>query len=180
MGRTDQAANGRWLGRAAFLAAGAVWLCGCAGYHLGPTGGVVAGSRTVQFVPFENKTKEPRLIDALSVSLRQRLQEDGTYRLETRGTGDIIVHGEITKFDRGALAFQPQSTLTVQDFTLTMTAHVTATERFGGKTNLDTTVTGATVIRVGSDQTSAERQAVPLMADDLARKVVVLLSERPW
>ena len=160
--------------------AAVAWLAGCAGYRLGPTGGVAAGSRSVQIVPFQNKTPEPRLIDAVSTSVRRIVQEDGTYRLDTKNGGDIVVSGEIIKFDRGALALQPRDTLSVQDFTLTMTAHVTAIERLSGKTNLDTVVYGQTVIRVGADQTSAERQAVPLMADDLARNLVVLLTEGTW
>ena len=159
---------------------GLTLLSGCIGYHLGPTGGVPAGSRSVQIAPFQNKTSEPRLIDAVSTSVRRRVQTDGTYRLDTKGDGDIIVRGEITKFDRGALALQAKDTLSVQDFTLTMSAHVTAVERITGKTNLDTIVYGQTVIRVGADQISAERQAVPLMADDLARNLVILLAEGTW
>jgi hypothetical protein len=139
-----------------------------------------AGSRSVQIAPFQNRTNEPRVIDAISSAVRRVVQEDGSYRLDTHGDGDIRVTGEITKFDRGALAYQPKDTLTVQDFTLTLTAHVTAIERSTGKTNLDTVIFGQTVIRVGADQTSAERQAVPLMADDLARNLVVLLTEGTW
>jgi hypothetical protein len=60
-----------------------------------------------------------------------------------------------------------------------MSAHVTAIERGTGRTNLNTTVVGQTVIRVGADQSSAEREAIPLLADDMARNLVAQLTE-PW
>jgi hypothetical protein len=158
----------------------AVTLAGCAGYQLGPTGDRAPGSRSVQIVPFRNLTMEPRLIDAISSAVRSRLQQDGTYTLDTKDAGDIIVRGEITKFDDRPLSFQPKDTLTAIDFTLTITAHVTAIERYTGRTNLDTKVTGQTVVRVGSDETSTIRQAIPLLADDLARNLIVMLAEGPW
>ncbi len=179
MSRSEKPA--RAPGRAVLGGALALVLtAGCAGYHVGPTGGVPAGSRSVQVMPFLNKTMEPRLVDAISVAVREIVQEDGTYRLDTHGEGNVILFGEITKFDRGALAFLPNNSLSVQDFTLTMTAHVTAIERGTGRTNLNTTVIGQTVIRVGADQTSAEREAIPLLATDMARNLVVLLTEGPW
>ena len=57
----------------------AVAFTGCAGYHLGPTGGAVAGEKSVEILPFNNQTLQPRLGDALTQAVRQRLQTDGTY-----------------------------------------------------------------------------------------------------
>jgi hypothetical protein len=37
-----------------------------------------------------------------------------------------------------------------------------------------------TLIRVGSDLTSAERQALPLLAADLARNITALLADGTW
>jgi len=164
---------------ASAAASGLLLAAGCAGYHVGPAGGIPAGSRSVQIMPFLNKTMEPRLVDAISVAVREVVQEDGTYRLDTHGEGNIIVFGEVIRFNRSALAFLPNSSLSVQDFTLTMSAHVTAIERGTGRTNLNTTVVGQTVIRVGADQSSAEREAIPLLADDMARNLVAQLTE-PW
>jgi hypothetical protein len=41
-------------------------------------------------------------------------------------------------------------------------------------------VTGYTLLRVGSDLTSAERQALPLLAADFARQVTALLADGSW
>jgi len=66
---------------------------GCAGYKLGPTNGVAAGSRTVKFKPFINRTQDPRVTEYLSTSLRKQLQQDGTYRLETSGSPILLFQG---------------------------------------------------------------------------------------
>jgi hypothetical protein len=44
----------------------------------------------------------------------------------------------------------------------------------------DRPVTGSTLIRVGSDLTSAERQSLPLLAEDLAKNVASLLADGGW
>ncbi len=74
-----------------FLAS--VWvagLCGCAGYRLGPTNPELTGGKTIQVNFFDNRTLEPRLVEALNHALRKSLQQDGTYKLNSRSDGDII------------------------------------------------------------------------------------------
>ncbi|MDB6025955.1 MAG: hypothetical protein JWM68_2178 [Verrucomicrobiales bacterium] len=154
--------------------------CGCAGYNLGPTNGRPAGSQSVQINPFQNKTLEPRLSDYVSNAMRKRLQQDGSYKLDTHGDSDIIINGVITLFHRSELSFDPNDTRTVRDYYLYMTAEVTAIERSTGKVVMNRPVTGRTSIRVGPDMASAERQAVPLMAEDLARNAVAALADGTW
>jgi hypothetical protein len=153
---------------------------GCAGYKLGPTNGVMAGSRTVKFKPFVNRTEVPRITEYLSTSLRKQLQQDGTFRLETSGSPDILVSGEITKFNRGGLSYDPNDVLTPQEYTLTMQARVVATDVNTGKVFIDRTVQGYTYIRIENDEFSSERQAIPLLTDSLARSAVSLLVDGKW
>lgn len=153
---------------------------GCGGYKLGPTSGVTAGSRSVQVNFFQNKTLEPRLVEAVNNALRKNLQQDGTYRLATDDDGDIIVNGTITDFKRSAVGFQPADILTVRDYLVFLTVHVHATERLTGKVLLDRDTYGRTTIRVGVDMASAERQAVPQLADDLAKRVTSMLVDGAW
>jgi hypothetical protein len=108
------------------------------------------------------------------------LQQDGTYRLETHDDGDIIISGVITDYQRKELSFQPQDVITVLDYEITMTAQITARERATGKIIFDRPVKGRTSIRVGTDLTSSERQAAPLLADDLAKKTTALLVDGTW
>lgn len=152
---------------------------GCAGYRLGPTNGG-AGGKSVELKTFANETLEPRLGDAFSTALRRNVQQDGTYRLATHGAADIVVSGVLTRYDRHELTFVPKDVLTVSDFRVSVTAQVTARDLGTGKIILDQQVTGYTLVRVGSDLPSAERQALPVLADDLARNVTALLVDGSW
>lgn len=155
-------------------------LAGCAGYKLGPTNGAVAGGRSVTVNFFHNKTQEPRLIEAVNGALRKRIQQDGTLRLDTTGSGDIVLNGEITTFERSGISFNPSDIATVQDYTLRLITRVTATERGTGKVLLDKVVSGKTSIRIRQDLVSTERQVVPLAAADLADRIVSLLVDGAW
>ena len=55
-----------------------------------------------------------------------------------------------------------------------------ARDPVSGKTNLNRAVQGRTYIRVGNDLASTEREAIPNLADDLARNAVSLLVDGPW
>ncbi|HXG48383.1 MAG TPA: LPS assembly lipoprotein LptE, partial [Methylomirabilota bacterium] len=148
---------------------------GCAGYRLGPTNGVAARSQSVQVNPFINETIEPRLGEAVTHALRKALQQDGTFSLDTSNSGDVIVTGRIVRWDRRALSYQRRDVATPRDYRLTITAWVTARDRRTGRTLLDRKVSGHSTVRVGADLVSAERQGLPLVADDLARNTTALL-----
>jgi hypothetical protein len=158
----------------------AALLTGCAGYKLGVTNGIPAGSRSVEVRSFVNKTKEPRITEYVAASLRRQLQQDGSFKLETSARGDILLTGEIIRFDRSGLSYQTNDVLTPQEYTLALVAHVRAVNVNTGKTLLNKDVFGRTYIRVGNDQSSVERQSIPLLADDLARNAVSLLVDGDW
>ena len=158
----------------------ALGVSGCAGYKLGPVNGLAAREKSVQVNPFDNRTLEPRLGDAVTSQLRKELQRDGTYQLATRNDGDIIVVGTINRYERFEVSFSSGDILTVRDYRLELTAHVTARDRSSGKVILDQPVKGTTIIRVTTDLTGTERQALPLLAGDLAKNVTALLAEGAW
>jgi hypothetical protein len=161
------------------LSVAALLLSGCGGYTLGPTNGLVAGEKKIQITPFFNHTLEPRLGDAVTTSLRHSIQRDGTYHLATRGDADIIVTGTLTHYQRHELNFEPHDVLTVQDFRVSVTAQITARDTSTGKST-NWTTTAYTLVRVGSDLTSSERQAMPLLADELAKNVTGSLVDGTW
>jgi hypothetical protein len=157
-----------------------VFLSGCAGYHLGSVNGDVAGEKTVQVQPFDNETLQPRLGDAVTQALRERLQTDATYRLVTGEPGDLLVSGVIRSYDRVGLGYLNRDSSTTQNYRVSVTAHVTVRDRVTGKLRLDREVKGHTLINVGSDFASSERQAAPLLAADLAQNITELLTEGAW
>lgn len=162
------------------FAAGLVSLTGCAGYKVGSTAAFPAGQHSIQIGLIQNQTLEPRLIESLNNALRRRFQQDGTYKLDTRGESDVVLTGVITRFDRSAISFQPADVLTVRDYFLDMSAKLQVKERSTGKVIFDREVTGRTTIRAGADPASAERQAVPLLAEDLARNAASLIVDGNW
>jgi hypothetical protein len=173
----------RWAGALAVLILGFLEiaaLTGCAGYHVGPVNGLTAGEKSVQISPFANLTLQPRLTDSVTLELRRELQRDGTYHLATGGDADVLLAGSLIRYQRNEVTLASNDVLTVRDYRLILTAQVTARERSTGRVLVDQQVSGYTVIRVGSDLTSAERQAMPLLADDLAKNITALLAEGKW
>lgn len=153
---------------------------GCAGYRLGSASGLAADAQSIEILPFPNQTEEPRLSAALASALRRQIQNDGTFKLETHGNGDLQITGNIVQYLRVGLTFQPGDVITPRDFEIRMTAQVKVFNRRAGKTLLQRPVTGRTLIRAFNDLASAERQALPLLADDLARKIIDLLVDGDW
>ena len=167
--------------RNTFLALGTAFLLtGCAGYKLGPSNGMEAGSRSVQINPPVNQTFEPRVAEALNQQLRKQLQRDGTYRLNTKGDGDVVVNTTITKYNRIGETFQRRDTLTARDYQIQLFAQVVAYDRISGKNVINREFVGRTSIRLGTAQASAERQALPLVTEDLARIITWALADGEW
>src|SRR5277367_1352656 len=163
-----------------FVGVAAMALVGCAGYHLGPVNGAVAGEKSVEILPFNNQTLQPRLGDTVTQALRERMQADGTYHLDTHGQGDVVVTGVITRYHRFGLSYLNSDVSTTQNYRINITAHVVVRERATGKVLLDKDVTGYALVNVGTDLASSERQASPLLAEDLARNIAELLTEGAW
>ncbi len=156
------------------------FLAGCAGYRLGPVNDAVSGDKTVEVQPFNNLTFQPRLGEAVTQGLRERLQVDGTYRLATREPGDLVITGVIRSYEPEGLGYLNRDSATVQNYRVSVTAHVVVRDRVSGKLVLDRDVKGHTLVNVGPDLASSERQAAPLLAADLAQNIVELLAEGAW
>jgi|SRR5882724_11712101 len=158
----------------------AVALAGCATYHLGPANDAIPGEKSVEVLPFNNQTLQPRLGDTLTQSLRERLQTDGTFHLATHGAGDVVVSGVVRQYQRTGLGYLSTDAVTPEDYRVEIIVHVTAREHASGKLLIDRDVKGHTLVHIGSDLASAERQALPLLSDDLARNITELLTEGAW
>jgi hypothetical protein len=155
-------------------------MAGCAGYHVGPVNGAVAGEKSIEILPFNNQTLQPRLGDALTQSLRERLQTDGTFHLVTHGPGDVVLTGVIRGYTRQGVSYLSTDAATPEDYRVEVIAHVTARDVVSGKLLLDKDIKGHTLVHVGTDLASAERQALPLLAGDLAQNITEFLTEGGW
>ena len=131
-------------------------------------------------MPFENETFEPRVVENIQTALRGQLQQEGTYRLARHSEADVILNGVVKSIYRQEESFQSRDTRTVRDYRLEIVTHVTAVQRGTGKKLLDREVTGHTFLRMQEDLPSAERQAMPLLAANLARNITSLLVDGSW
>jgi len=168
------------LFRCLILGCVASLLAGCAGYKLGPSNGQSSGEQSIQVLAFENKTPEPRLSDTLVEQMRKAVQRDGTFRLATGDTPDIVVTGVITNYKRTGETLSRSDLASATNYRLTMTAKITARNRATDKVIMEQSVSGSTLVMVGTDLPSAERQALPLMAANLARNAVAMLADGSW
>jgi hypothetical protein len=158
----------------------ALVLAGCGGYHLGPVNGQTAGARTVQIQPFNNQTLQPRLNDDLTQALREQFQKDGTFSLATSNPGDLEISGVIRNYNREGLGYLNADSSTTQNYRVAAIVHVIVRDRASGKIVLDRDVKGHTLVNVGPDFASSERQASPLLAQDIAKSIVALVAEGSW
>jgi len=164
-----------------FVVMGALlWLTGCVGYHAGPTNGLPAGSHSVRVKFFDNETLEPRLVVAVNRALKRNLQQDGTYTLETQEAADLVVSGQLVEFLRNGISYTPDDSLVVQDYTMQLTARIKVSDRTTGQVVYEGDVTGESIVRVGDDLASSQRQVIPLIADHLARQATSFIVDGHW
>ncbi len=166
--------------RAATFLAAAMMATECASYRLGPVNPAIPAGQAIEVGLFQNATPHPGLTESVNASIRRELHRDGTFELATADDGDVLLTGNITAYRRSAVSFQPRDILSVRDFEVELVTRIRAADRVTGKVLIDRELTGRTTVRLGGDLASAERQALPLLANDLAKKVVALLAEGEW
>ncbi|NCC60736.1 MAG: hypothetical protein EOM12_07300 [Verrucomicrobiae bacterium] len=154
------------------------WLVGCAGYHLGPPAGQVSGGSSIEVVRFKNETLEPRLSEYLMGPLRRSIQQDGTYWLCTeRDSSDYVLDGVITNFERRGIGSYPSEVTVRVDEYIIISVKISLRERATGKIILEQDFSGSTTLPLGADQTSAERQHIPVAMENLARDIASILGD---
>ena len=153
-----------------------LFILGCAGYHIGPVTKV--NYKSIAVPMFRNMTLRPQIEAQISNAVIQRLQQDGSLRIESRSRADVVLTGSITKYYREALRSLRTDTGVPREYEITITVRVEANDRRTGETVLKPTdVEGKTDVFIGEDQQSSEEQALPLIADDIGKRVAGLLVE---
>lgn len=148
----------------------------CAGYKLGPA--TRPDYRSVAVPMFGNKTLHPQIEAQITNAILKRFQHDGTLRIESESVADVVLTGQITAYHRAAIRSARADTGTAREYRVTVTARVQARNRTGELVLKPTQVSGTAETFIGADLQSADLQALPLIADDLARQVVSLLADR--
>jgi hypothetical protein len=153
-----------------------MFVFGCAGYHVGPV--TKTNFHSIAVPMFRNETLLPQLEAQISNAVIQRLQQDGSLQIEPRPRADVVLIGAVERYDRIALRSLETDAGVPREFRISITVRVEATDRRTGETVLKSTeVVGTSDVFIGEDQQSAEMQALPLVADDIAKRVAGLLVE---
>ena len=149
---------------------------GCAGYHVGPV--AKHNFNSIAVPVFHNDTLRPQLEAQISNAVIRRLQEDGSLRLEPPSRADVILTGTVFRYQRNALRMLHSDTQVPREFEIVITVRVEARDRRTGETVLKPTeIEGKTDVFIGEDQQSSEEQALPLVADDIGKRVASLIVE---
>ena len=165
-------------------------LGGCLGYHIGPAKPhYLQDVHTIAIPTFENKTLIPRVEALVTGTVIKQFQQDGTYKIATAGNADATLKAEISRISRSPARSVAGNVLATSEFNLTMHVKYKLVGPDGKSLGPSGEVVGATSFFVSSssmnssnqqvlgDVTTDERQALPLAAEELAKRLVAQISE---
>jgi len=136
------------------------------------------GVRSVYVPVVKNASLEPDLQVLVTNAIIQRFNSDGTVEVNQNANADSELDVTIASVKRYAVASSTTNILETSEYQLTIEAKATFVNRkLGRKIFENVTVTGNTLFFTQSDILEGERQALPLLAHDLANNVVSLVTE---
>lgn len=153
-------------------------LNGC-GYRLGNVVGEnMRDVRTIYLPVVRNKTLEPNIHMIMTNELARRINNDGTFALGPEKGSDAIMEVSIVGVERQSLRRSITDVSDVEEMRITLTCEVTVTNLRRGERVLNKRlVSGSTDFFIQQNQQEAERQAIPLAAEDAAKKIIALIAE---
>jgi len=156
----------------------ALFVAGCAGYHLGPVKPYYMQDIHRLHVPvFLNKSLEPRIETLMTNIVIKQIQQDGTYEISSYDRADAVMKGTIKEIKRRPLRSVRGNVLASSEFELFISLHYEVIKK-GSQLKLDSgKVRGTSDFFVGSDIQQEEREAIPIATESLAKELVSRLSE---
>lgn len=151
---------------------------GCA-YRVGSIAGEeLGGVRTVYVPVVKNETYEPNISVMVTDSIIQHLHRDGTLRVVREADADSTLDVKLVEFDRRPQRSGRRDTRVASEYRVELKAEATFTKRGEAQPIMDgDKFTGETEFFIGQDLQEGERQAMGLLADDLARQIVAKVTE---
>jgi hypothetical protein len=151
---------------------------GCAGYHVGPAKpAYLRDVHTIAIPTFGNTTLTPRIEVLVTSTVIKQFQQDGTFKIVDADQADAVLKAEIIGVGRSPARSVRGNVLATTEFLLTLTVKYSLTSRDGKPLGYGGQATGYTSFFVGNDVNTDQRQALPLAAEELARRLVSQLSE---
>ena len=154
------------------LIAFAVGLTSCANYQLGT--GTNPGFRTLYIEPVTNKTLLPQSQPLVSTRLRESFARDGRVQLASSGdAADATLVVVLKNYHREIAAVREGDTGLARKFNVTLGVTCTLRDNRTGKILFENRpVTAVREVFTDSGLLQSEYQALPLLAESLATKIV--------
>jgi hypothetical protein len=153
-------------------------LNGCLGYQIGPAKpNYLSEVHTIAVPIFKNDTLIPRIEALVTGTVIKQFQQDGTYAIGNEDNSDAILKGEISNISRSPARSVRGNVLATTEFNLVMRVKYRVVGRDGKTIGPPGEAQGTTSFFVGSDVVTDERQALPLVTEELATRLVSQLSE---
>jgi hypothetical protein len=149
---------------------------GCANYRIGSS--LPPDVTSVHVPTFVNRTGEPRLEAAATRATIARFQSDGTLSIADRESADVVMEVVLTSLSMEPLRFAAESVKTATEYRMTVLADMKVIHRASGEVILQKKrVKGEADFIPTGDLFSAKRKNLPILADDLSRRLVEGLVE---
>ena len=162
----------------------ALLLCGCAGYHIGPVKPArFDGVKTIAVNTFKNDTLQPRVEVLLANAVIKQIQQDGTYQVDDESRADALLEGTLEEVRRRPSRYVRGNVLQTREYTLQIQVRYKVVQRGTGKLLDERVVTGDTSFfvsgsgSIAADVNQDELQAFPLAAEEMAVRLVSMISE---
>lgn len=145
---------------------------GCSHYQLGSAGRT--SFRTLYVEPVTNRTLLPQAPVTIAAVLRSHLARDARITLaRSADEADVTLALTLTDYQREIAAVRSGDTGLARKFNVSLTATCTLRENRGGKMILEKyPVRAVREVFTDSGQLQAEFQALPLLAETLAEKII--------
>ncbi|QSR85248.1 LPS assembly lipoprotein LptE [Methylacidimicrobium sp. B4] len=158
----------------------AALLGGCSGgYRLGTVGGKqMHGLRTIWVPTVRNKTVIPQLQSMVTNEIIQAFDNDGSLRTVGPEEADAELDVTLTDFTRMPIRPEVLDPLTTAEYRFVLIGSATLLNRkLGRKTLNGVGVSGSSFFFTQINSPEAQRQVMPWVAQDFAKRVVVLVTE---
>jgi hypothetical protein len=148
------------------------FLGGCSHYQLG-TGSTPLAFRTVFIAPVGNSAAVPQAVAPVSSAIRTAFANDPRVQLAaTPESADAVIQVTLVHYGRDFTAVLPTDTALARKFEITLSATCTLINQRTGQTQFtNREIKSIRQIFVDGGQGPAEYQAMPQLADDLARQI---------
>lgn len=151
-------------------------LTGCA-YQLGNVPGKeIENISTINVPVVRNETYEPGISVMVTDAIIQRFHSDGTLQVNRERNADAILEVKLTRFERSPLRSVRNDIRTVAEYRVFLLAEIVL-KKMDGTVLIREKVAGDTEFFIGNDLQEGERQAMGLVADELANNIVLRVTE---